>query len=202
MSEPTQAEAVAHLLAPLSGKRLLLLATGSLSVSMLPYWVNWIRLAGDLVDVRLVLTRSAATFVSPRALGAGLGKRVEFDDWDSHTETTAPHVEMAEWADVVLVHPCTFSFLSRFSLGLADSPTLLTLHALEVPIVLCPALPPGIEESQVYRTHLDRLKDRPHVVVMPPVEGKSSTTGKRQSGAPALFPDAIELLGRVIDGHE
>lgn len=184
----------------LAGANLLVIATGSISAAFLPYWVNWMRAALPRTGVRLVLTPTGARFVSAEALAALLGAPVETDSWQSGESAAAPHVDLASWADCVLVHPCTFSYLARLAQGSGDSPSMLALQSTRAPVVLCPALPPGAADGWAYRQHLAALEDRGTVTVLPPVPARSVTTRERDAGAPALFPAAVEAVALARRG--
>lgn len=185
----------------LDGTHLLLVATGSISVAFLPYWVNWLRIVVPGASTRLVLTPTARRFVSPEALGALLGTPVEIDTWDTDPAggTGARHVDLARWADGVLIHPCTFSYLARLATGSGDSPSMLALQSTSAPVVLCPALPPGAADGWAYARHLAALEDR-GVTVLPPVPGRSVTTGEHDAASPAAFPAAVEALSAALRG--
>lgn len=180
--------------APLGIDRLLLVGTGSLGVAHLPFWTNWLRMAHPDLEVRIVLTRAAARFVSPHALSPLIKRAVEFDEWPDGPVVGAPHVEMAEWADAVAVHPATLHFVSRLALGLADTPVLLALQCARVPIAVAPALPPGALDNPVVVEHLDRLRRRPNVVVPPGHLARGATTGRVENLAPAPLPDVLAAL--------
>lgn len=176
---------------PFGITRLLLVGTGSLTVAHLPFWVNWIRSAHPGVELRVVLTRAAARFVSPHAIAPLLRRPVETDEWSAEPVTCAPHVELNEWADAVVVHPATLHFVARMALGLADSPVMLALQCARVPVAVAPAFPPGAADNPLVGEHLRRLGERPNVVVVPGGPGISAATGRSDGMAPAALPTVI-----------
>jgi phosphopantothenoylcysteine decarboxylase/phosphopantothenate--cysteine ligase len=180
--------------APLGIDRLLLVGTGSLGVAHLPYWANWLRIAHPSVEVRIVLTRAATRFVTPQALSPLIRRPVEIDEWPDETVVAAPHVALTEWSDAVIVHPATLHFVSRLALGAADTPVLLALQCMQVPIAVAPALPPGATANPLVTEHLDRLRRRPNVLIPPGQPGLSATTGRRETLAPALFSDVVAAI--------
>lgn len=184
------------------GKKIALVVTGSLSAAYVPYWINFVRGLDLDVELRVLLTRTAETMVSPRTLSALLGRPVERDAWDESDPGHAPHIELTEWADGVLVHPCTFSYLARLATGLADSPAMLALQCSDVPLVVCPALPPGGDRSPAYRRHLRLLGERPDTLAVPPTSGQSAATGRSDGLPPAHFPDGLEALSALIARRE
>ncbi|MFF8829723.1 flavoprotein [Streptomyces sp. NPDC015131] len=173
--------------------RLLLVGTGSVSVSDLPFWAEWLRAGYPGLEVRTVLTRSAERFVSPAAVAARTGGEVLTDAWPDDT-SPARHVAWAEWAEAVVIHPATLHFVARLALGLADTPAVLAAQCTTAPVAVAPALPPGGLESAAYRAHWAALTARDNVVVAPPRPGTSATTGRAGAWVPALLPDVIELL--------
>ncbi|MGP4001045.1 flavoprotein [Streptomyces sp. 8N706] len=177
-----------------SFRRLLLVGTGALGVCSLPGWGGWLRENHPYLETRVVLTRQATAFVAPAALTAIGGKPLVHDVWPAEPQVTALHVELCEWADAVAVFPATFHFVSRFALGLADTPVMLALQCSSAPIGLSPALPPGGFQSHAMRSHLVALRERPNVVVADPELGRSVTTGVVGRGAAAPLPALLELI--------
>ncbi|MGW5947980.1 flavoprotein [Streptomyces celluloflavus] len=173
--------------------RLLLVVTGSAYAWSTPYWLELLRQHCPDLEVRVVLTRSAERFVTPQAIGARVGGAVSSDVWPDD-ESTARHVEWAEWAEVILVYPATLHFMARLALGLADSPALLAAQCTRAPVVLAPALPPGALEGAAVRRHWAALAARPNVVLVPPVAGRSLTTGREDAWVPPPLPEALRLL--------
>lgn len=186
-----QAELV-EALSPLAGRHVTLVVTGSLSSSFLPYWLNFVTGLPSAPELQVLLTRTAATMVSPRTVSSLLGRPVQIDAWDEgDREGHARHVEMADWTEVFVVHPCTFSYLGRLAAGLADTPAQLAFQCSTAPAVVCPALPPGTLESRVYDRHLADLGRRGGVTVLPPTPGISAATGRAEGLPPAYFPVAL-----------
>ncbi|GAB3206652.1 flavoprotein [Marinactinospora thermotolerans] len=181
--------------------RLLLVATGSVSTADLPFWGTWLRTCYPDLEIMLALTRSARRFVTPTALHGRINGEVIPDTWPED-DPRALHVELAEWAEAVLVYPATLHFTARLALGLADSPALLAAQCTKAPIVVAPALPPGGVDSPAYLAHRSALAARPNVVVMPPRPGISVTTGRPGAWAPALLPHCLEALERLRDARD
>lgn len=105
----------------------------------------------------------------------------------------APHVELARWPDLVLVHPATQHFVGRYALGLADTPLLLALHATDALVGVAPALPPAAERNPMVQEHLRTLRARPGVVVAPTVPAASAATGEVADGGAAPLTDLLAL---------
>ncbi|MFJ8626480.1 flavoprotein [Kitasatospora sp. NPDC093550] len=174
-------------------ERLLVVVTGSAYAWSLPYWLDWLRLNHPGTEVRVVLTRSAERFVTRQVIAARTGGTVWSDSWPED-EATARHVEWARWAQAIVVYPATVHFLARLALGLADSPALLAAQSTRAPVVVAPALPPGALDGAAFRGHWATLAARPNVVLVPPVPGRSLTTGDEDAWVPPALPHALRLL--------
>ncbi|MGW2329934.1 flavoprotein [Streptomyces sp. NPDC001700] len=182
--------------------RVLVVVTGSAYAWSTPYWLESLRLHHPGLSVRVVLTRSAERFVTRQAVGAR-AESVTVDVWPED-ETTARHVAWAEWAEAIVVYPATLHFMARLALGLADSPALLAAQCTRAPIAVAPALPPGALEGEAARQHWAALAARPNVVLVPPLPGRSLTTGREDAWVPPPLPEVLRLIGerRADASHE
>ncbi|WDF39836.1 flavoprotein [Streptomyces sp. T12] len=178
-------------------RRLLYVGTGALSAAHMPFWLNWLRQGYPDVEVRPLITRSAERFVSRGALAPLAGREALLDAWPDGPVHAAPHVELAEWAEAVVVHPASLNFLARLALGLADTPVMLALQCTSAPVVLAPSLPPGALRSAAYRRHRAALEERPNVSVVPPTPGLSSTTGRMDAALAAPLPELLTAAERL-----
>ncbi|MFI9174575.1 flavoprotein [Streptomyces lincolnensis] len=179
---------------PFGISRLLLVVTGSASAVGVPQWLGWLRTTYPRLEVRVVMSRAARRFVTPTSLELRLETDVEIDDWEECRR--ARHVEYAEWAEAVLVYPATFHFTARLALGLADTPVLLALQCTDALVAVAPSLPPGGLDSPAFRSHWAALAARPRVVLVPPAQGHSLTTGREDGWVP---PPLTEALRRIED---
>lgn len=98
------------------------------------------RLRAEGAEVRVVLTRAAQAFVAPLTFQALSGNPVRLDILDPTAEAGMDHIELARWADLVLIAPATADLMARLVAGMADD--LLTTLALatQAPLVLAPAM--------------------------------------------------------------
>lgn len=174
-------------------ERLLVVVTGAVAASSTPGWLAWLRDNTPGMQLKVVMTRSAARFVTPTALAATSGGEVLVDEWSPEGHD-AVHVQLAEWANAVVVFPATLHFMGRFALGLADTPVLLALQSTSVPVALAPAVPPGAVDGHAYREHWSRLSARPNVVLVPAAQGRSVTTRRVEPGSPAPLAEVLQRL--------
>jgi phosphopantothenoylcysteine decarboxylase/phosphopantothenate--cysteine ligase len=118
--------------------KIILGVTGSIAAYKAPELVRRLREHG--ADVQVVMTESAARFITPTALQAVSGQPVRRDLWDEAAEASMGHIELARWADLVLIAPATAEILMRLATGsAADLLTTLCL-ATEAPLALAPAM--------------------------------------------------------------
>jgi phosphopantothenoylcysteine decarboxylase/phosphopantothenate--cysteine ligase len=188
---PEQGQAIAF-----TPRRLLLVGTGAIGVTFLPYWIKWLRMALPDVECRVVVTRSAERFVTREALSALNSSVAALDEWPAEPRTTALHVEWAQWAEAIAVYPATVSFITRFALGMGDSPALLAMQCTQVPVGIAPSLPPGAIHNPVLRRHMRELEERPNVCLLPPQRGHSATTGRNDAYVPPELPGLLTLMER------
>ncbi|MFF0783267.1 flavoprotein [Streptomyces sp. NPDC003720] len=183
-------------------KKMLLVGTGSIAVSSLPIWVSWARRSNPEVELKILLTRSATRFVSAEALRVLGGCEVIEDSWESLPKHYgAFHVEMAEWADSVLVYPATTNFVTKFAQCITDSPALLTVQCTEKPVVVAPSLPAGCAGNPYVTDLLSALDARKNVTVLPTVSGLSVGNGEDTPGAPSPFSAAWSVVVASLDGR-
>jgi len=112
--------------------------TGGIAAYKAPDLVRRLRERG--ADVQIVMTASAAEFVTETSLQAVSGRPIRSNLWDKEAEAAMSHIELARWADAVLIAPATAEVMSRIVSG--GAPDLLTTLCLatEAPIVLAPAM--------------------------------------------------------------
>jgi phosphopantothenoylcysteine decarboxylase / phosphopantothenate---cysteine ligase len=112
--------------------------TGGIAAYKAPDLVRRLRERG--ADVQIVMTSSAEEFVTGTALQAVSGRPIRSNLWDKEAEAAMSHIELARWADVVLIAPATAEVMARIVSG--GAPDLLTTICLatEAPIALAPAM--------------------------------------------------------------
>ena len=122
----------------MQGKRILLGVTGGIAAYKSPDLVR--RLIERGADVQVVMTAAAQRFVSPMTFQAVSGRPTRSDLWDSTAEAAMGHIELARWAQVVLIAPASADFLARLAGGRADDLLCTLCVATEAPIMLAPAM--------------------------------------------------------------
>ncbi len=123
---------------PLEGKHIVLGISGGIAAYKTPELVRQLTTRGATVQV--VLTRSARQFVTPTTLQAVSQRPVRDDLWDAEAEAAMGHIELARWADCILLAPATAHTLARLAHGLADDLLTAICLAAACPIAVAPAM--------------------------------------------------------------
>ena len=155
---------------PLAGRRVLVLISGSIAAVKLPQLVSALVKRGGLV--RCAVTPSAARLVSPVAL-ASLSRHPCHGD-DDPWSPAAPrplHVELAEWAELVLLAPLSATTLGRWVHGLGDTLVASVLLACEAPVLVAPAMNTAMWSSPGVAANWQTLQSWERVVTLPPASG-------------------------------
>ena len=154
----------------LKGQRVLVAASGSIAAVKTPLLVSALVQAG--AQVRCVITASAARLVSPVAL-ATLSRHPCFQDkdqWDPGRPRPL-HIELAEWADLLVVAPLSATSLSRWVQGDGDGLLASLLLACECPVVAAPAMNTAMWRHSAVQRNWRRLLDDPRVLPLAPEGG-------------------------------
>jgi phosphopantothenoylcysteine decarboxylase/phosphopantothenate--cysteine ligase len=122
----------------LANKHVLLGVTGGIAAYKSPDLVRRLMEAG--AEVRVVLTPSAARLVSGTVFQAVSGHPVRCDLWDAEAEAAMGHIELARWADLVLIAPATAHLMSQLAAGAAGNLLTTLCLATTAPLVLAPAM--------------------------------------------------------------
>lgn len=105
------------------------------------------------------MTRSAAHFVTETSLQAVADNRVRSDLWDAEAEAAMSHIELARWADAVVVAPATAHVIARLATGFGDDLLTTVCLATTAPLFLAPAMNRQMWEHQAVQRNVARLKD-------------------------------------------
>lgn len=111
-------------------------------------------------DVRVVMSQSAMEFITPLTLQALSGHPVSSSLLDPAAEAAMGHIELARWADLVIIAPATANLLARINAGMADELITTTCLATEAPIALCPAMNQQMYRNLATQANLASLQSR------------------------------------------
>ena len=121
-----------------SKTRILLGVTGGIAAYKSPDLVR--RLIERGAEVQVVMTPAAQKFVTPMTFQAVSGRPVRTDLWDESAEAAMGHIELARWAELVLIAPASADLIARLAVGRADDLLTTLCLATEAPIVIAPAM--------------------------------------------------------------
>jgi len=175
----------------LKGKKILLGITGSIAAYKTATLVRVLTKAG--ADVRVVLTPSALSFVTPLTLST-LSKHPVHSAYVENEETGewANHVELGKWADLMVIAPCSANTLSKLVSGECDNLLMAVYLSATCPIMIAPAMDLDMSDHWTTQQNIDTLKEK-QVHVLPFGEGElaSGLTGKGRMQEPEEICDAI-----------
>ena len=127
-----------HPMKGLDQKRILLGVTGGIAAYKSAELVR--RLREQAAEVQVVMTRAACEFITPLTFQALSGRTVRCDTFDRSGEAAMSHIELARWADAVLVAPCSANTLAKAATGIADDLLSTLMLATDAPLLLAPAM--------------------------------------------------------------
>ncbi len=170
----------------LEGKKVLLGVSGGIAAYKAAELLRRLRDAG--AEVQVVMTAGAREFVTPLTFQALSGRPVRTSLWDPAAEAAMGHIELARWADMVLVAPTSADFIARLAQGRADDLLSTLCLATEAPLVLAPAMNHVMWAKAATQENCARLAQR-GVRLLGPVAGRLA---ERESGMGRMLePDAI-----------
>jgi len=150
-------------------------------------------------EVRVLLTSRAARLVSPQLFEALTGEPAYCDEFGEGRRGSMDHIDLAQWADVFVVAPCTADLAARLALGLADELAGSVALALppDVPRLVCPAMNPRMLDAPPTRRSLAQLREDGWTI-LEPGEGRLACgdEGRGRLSEPVEILAAVaELLG-------
>jgi phosphopantothenoylcysteine decarboxylase / phosphopantothenate---cysteine ligase len=189
----------------MQGKRILLGVTGGIAAYKSPDLVRRLRERG--AEVQVVMTAGAREFVTPTTFQAVSGRTVRSDLWDAAAEAAMGHIELARWAEAVLIAPASADFLARLATGQANDLLSTLCLATEAPIAVAPAMNHIMWANAATRANIATLTQR-GLQVFGPAEGDQACgeVGEGRMLEPldlaervlALLPASGALAGRRV----
>ncbi len=176
--------------------------SGGIAAYKTPELVRRLRERG--ADVQIVMTVSAEEFVTPTSLQAVSGRPIRSNLWDKEAEASMSHIELARWADLVLIAPATAEIMARLAGG--GAPDLLTTLCLatEAPISIAPAMNRVMWANPAVQANRKTLEERGMQILGPDVGSQAcGETGAGRMLEPDAIADAVcspEFAGAIADG--
>jgi len=171
-------------------ERILLGVTGGIAAYKSAEIVRRLKERG--AEVQVVMTGAARQFVTPLTFQALSGRPVRTDLWDDAAEAAMGHIELARWADRILVAPASADFLARLAHGLASDLLTTLCLATDVPITVAPAMNRLMWANAATRANMALLAAR-GIEVIGPAEGDQACgeTGPGRMVEPDVLAAAV-----------
>lgn len=170
--------------------RILIGVTGSIAAYKAAELVRQLRALG--ADVQVVMTQAATWFISPLTLQALSGKPVRIELWDTAAEAAMGHIDLARWAQRVVIAPASADFLAKLRVGLADDLLSTLCLATKAPIAVAPAMNQRMWQHPATQENIAALRAR-GVLIWGPAQGEQACG---ETG-PGRMLEAAELCERI-----
>lgn len=125
------------------------------------------RLQDQGAEVRVVMTRGGREFITPLTLQALSGHPVHLELLDSAAEAAMGHIELAKWADLILIAPATADLIARLAQGMGDDLLTTLVLATDAPIALAPSMNQAMWRDPATQANLQLLLSRGRKVFGP-----------------------------------
>jgi phosphopantothenoylcysteine decarboxylase / phosphopantothenate---cysteine ligase len=152
-------------------RKILLGVTGGIAAYKSPDLVR--RLLDQGADVQVVMSHGAKQFVTALTFQAVSGKPVRDDLWDESSEAAMGHIELARWADEIVIAPATADFLAKLTHGFAEDLLTTLCLATTAPITVAPAMNRQMWANPATQANVRILKER-GVRVLGPASGEQA----------------------------
>lgn len=179
----------------LVNKRILLGVTGGIAAYKSAILTRLLRRAG--AEVRVVMTTNAREFITPLTMQTLSGRPVHTDLVDAGAESAMGHIELARWADLIIVAPASANFIARFANGFAEDLLSALCLAAGGPVLLAPAMNRQMWQNAAVRENVRRLAAG-GIGILGPAAGDQAC-GETGPGR-MLAPEA--LLAAIVESFE
>ncbi|MDO4697980.1 MAG: bifunctional phosphopantothenoylcysteine decarboxylase/phosphopantothenate--cysteine ligase CoaBC [Pasteurellaceae bacterium] len=184
----------------LSNQKILIGITGGIAAYKTIELIRLLKKAN--ADVRVVLTPAAEHFVTPLTLQAISGNAVSTSLLDPQAELAMGHIELAKWADLVVIAPASADFIARLRAGMANDLLSTLCLATAAPILLAPAMNQQMYKQPIVQKNLKKLRKQGVLTVGPNSgfqacgdvgEGRMAEPQEIFSAIEAYFADTQDL---------
>ena len=149
----------------LTNKRVLLGVSGSIAAYKSPDIVRRLQDLG--AEVRVVITNGGREFVSERSLQTISKNKVHDNLWDKDAELSMGHIELAKWADVVIIAPASANTIAKLCHGEADDLLSTVILATSATVMIAPSMNQQMYASLAMKENLQLLKSRNVIIIEP-----------------------------------
>src|SRR5690606_1883012 len=143
-------------------------------------------------DVRVIMTTGAQAFITPLTLQALTGNEVHISLLDEQAEAGMGHIELAKWADLIVIAPASANTLARLAMGMADDLLTTVCLATTAPVILAPAMNQQMWAHPAVNLNVQTLRDMNYQIIAP-------GSGEQACGdvGAGRLPEPEDLLAEV-----
>jgi phosphopantothenoylcysteine decarboxylase/phosphopantothenate--cysteine ligase len=181
----------------MEGKRILLGVSGGIAAYKSADLVRRLVEAG--AQVQVVMTAGAQQFITPTTLQALSGRAVRTDLWDQAAEAAMGHIELARWAELVLVAPASADVLARLAHGLADDLLCTLCLATAAPLAVAPAMNQLMWQHAATQANIELLAQRGVRILGPGIGFQAC--GESGPGRMLEPAELAELVATLLPGE-
>ncbi|WP_137905710.1 bifunctional phosphopantothenoylcysteine decarboxylase/phosphopantothenate--cysteine ligase CoaBC [Chryseobacterium sp. 2VB] len=173
-----------------SGKKILIAVSGGIAAYKIHFLIRDFVKKG--AEVQVIMTPDTENFVTKLSLST-LSKKPVYSDFYSDNGTWNSHVEMALWADVMIVAPCTANTLSKMVHGMCDNLVIATYMSAKCPVFIAPAMDLDMYAHPSTQKNLEQAESFGHIII-PAENGElaSGLIGQGRMAEPATIFNAVE----------
>lgn len=146
----------------LENKKIIIGITGGIAAYKINYLVRDFVKAG--AEVRIVMTKPTEDFVSPLTLST-LSRNKVYTDFYDENKTWNNHVELALWADVMLIAPCTANTLAKIANGICDNFLMAVYMSAKCPVIIAPAMDLDMYAHPAVTKNLNIIESFGHKII-------------------------------------
>ena len=175
----------------LNGKHIVLGVTGSIAAYKAAFLVRLLIKRG--AEVQVVMTPAGKEFITPLTLSTLTRKPVVSEFFDRRDGSWNSHVDLGQWADAMLIAPCTASTIGKMASGVADNMLITTYYSMKAPVFIAPAMDLDMYRHPVTQHNLETLKSIGNIIIEPASgELASQLVGKGRMQEPDEIVAALE----------
>lgn len=173
----------------LAGKKILLGISGGIAAYKCAELTR--RLVERGASVQVVMTHAAQQFITPLTMQAVSGRPVSTSLLDPAAEASMGHIELAKWADLVLLAPATADLIARIAAGMGNDLLSTLILATDAPVMIAPAMNQQMYRNLATQANLDTLEQRGYSIWGP-------AAGEQACGdvGPGRMLEPMELVAR------
>lgn len=181
----------------ISGKKILIAISGGIAAYKIHFLIRDFIKKG--AEVQVIMTPDAEQFVTKLSIST-LSKKPVYTDFYSDNGTWNSHVELALWADVMIVAPCTANTLSKMVHGMCDNLVIATYMSAKCPVFIAPAMDLDMYVHPSTRKNLEMAESFGHVVI--PAESGELASGLIGQGRMAEPETISNTIDHFFNSHQ